>query len=466
MLRKTGIKLQWSIAVALSICVSSASQVYAADFTGIGYLTPGDNNSSAVNLSRDGSAFVGLSWRFFSFDFPDGPQNYATYRRAFIQDAAGKRSLESQPYQAYFGYDSVYDIAPNGGAVFTDRNGSGESFYGQSFGESYQSGPLVWTPNDGFTPIEAGLYPRVFGGSKEIYAGATRQFVSHGSPPSHAYRHTPQTGNQDLGWIRPTLGPANPERTSGSATGISVDGNVVVGTNSASLSSIVIPLPNDGTITANSFFGEEAFRWTPADGMIPLGYLPGTTGSRANGVSGDGKVVFGSVGNNSILTPFGVGPTAFRWTEATGMVAIEALNDSQTVTFNAANFDGSVLVGSSNPVPTAILDPLTGFITRSSVFASAVIWDQLHGLRDLQTVLETEYGMDLTDWQLLSAADISDDGRTIIGTGINPQGNQEGWIVHLNPVAVPEPAAWALCAIGACAVAAISRRGKHHVAQN
>jgi hypothetical protein len=448
------------IAAALCVGVTSASHVCAADFSGIGYLTPDDNNSSAMSLSRDGSTIAGLSWRDFSFEFPDGPQNYRTYQRAFIQTASGTRSLEVPPYQNYFGYDSIYDIAPGGSAVFADHTSYAESFFGQTFGTYSQSGQEVWTPNEGFTPIEEGLYPAAFGGSKEIYAGTTRRFVSFESPPSHAYRHTPEAGNQDLGWIRPTLGPAYPQSTTGKATGISVDGNVVVGTNSDRRSNIiVIGVPNSDP--SDLYFGEEAFRWTPATGMVPLGYLPGTTSSRANGVSGDGKIVFGSAGRSGeILSPVGVGPTAFRWTEATGMVAINSPSESQTVTLNAANFDGSILVGSSNPALTLFIDPSTGFVQRSSGFASAVIWDQSHGLRDLETVLETEYGMDLTEWQLLSANDISDDGRTIIGSGINPEGNVEGWIVHLGPVAVPEPAAWALFAIGACTAPILRRKGQ------
>jgi hypothetical protein len=54
-------------------------------------------------------------------------------------------------------------------------------------------------------------------------------------------------------------------------------------------------------------------------------------------------------------------------------------------------------------------------------------------MRKLQDVL-TELGLDLTDWTLISAQGISDDGRTIVGTGYH-NGGVEAWVAH-----IPEPA--------------------------
>jgi hypothetical protein len=71
-------------------------------------------------------------------------------------------------------------------------------------------------------------------------------------------------------------------------------------------------------------------------------------------------------------------------------------------------------------------------------------------MRDLKGVLESEHGLDLTGWQLMSTVDISDDGLVIAGNGINPLGQSEGWVVRLE--AIPEPATLVLFVVGACGI--------------
>jgi hypothetical protein len=43
-------------------------------------------------------------------------------------------------------------------------------------------------------------------------------------------------------------------------------------------------------------------------------------------------------------------------------------------------------------------------------------------------------GIEIDGWKLTNAQAISSDGRTIVGTGFNPLGQTEGWIV-----VIPEP---------------------------
>jgi probable HAF family extracellular repeat protein len=90
----------------------------------------------------------------------------------------------------------------------------------------------------------------------------------------------------------------------------------------------------DGSVVVgrSSSFGE-AFRWTASDGMVSLG----AQARAANGVSADGSVIVGTTGDN-----------AFRWTQATGIVALRGLSSvgplNQAL---ATSGDGSVLVGRS-----------------------------------------------------------------------------------------------------------------------
>jgi probable HAF family extracellular repeat protein len=155
-------------------------------------------------------------------------------------------------------------------------------------------------------------------------------------------------------------------------------------------------------------FGTEVFRWTAGDGIVALGDLSGgKLDGRATAMSADGSVIVGT-GTRDI------GPEAFRWTEATGIVGLgylpeAGLNPRSEALAVSAN--GEVIVG----VATGILGE-----------DLASVWDW-RGLRNLRTVLITEFGMDLSGWTLTKATGVSNDGRIVVGTGVNPKGFTEGW---------------------------------------
>ena len=116
---------------------------------------------------------------------------------------------------------------------------------------------------------------------------------------------------------------------------VSADGSTVVG-------------------TSRSAFGDEAFRWTRAGGMQPLGGLESPNGlfnSGAYGVSADGNVVVGYSARGGSLAP---NPRAFRWTPSAGMQSLGVLNhpdnDGDPNVASHANdisADGTVIVGGS-----------------------------------------------------------------------------------------------------------------------
>ena len=74
--------------------------------------------------------------------------------------------------------------------------------------------------------------------------------------------------------------------------------------------------------------------------------------------------------------------------------------------------DGSIVVG----------------FAQSATEANAFIWDADHGMRVLRDVLTNDFGLDLTGWRLREATGISADGVTIVGWGVNPDGDFEAWI--------------------------------------
>ncbi|MFH1370654.1 MAG: PEP-CTERM sorting domain-containing protein [Planctomycetota bacterium] len=190
------------------------------------------------------------------------------------------------------------------------------------------------------------------------------------SVPYGGFRWTESAGMQSLGCL--------PGKSCSEAIGVSADGHVIVG-----------DCQGPGNI--------EAFLWTENTGMVGLGNLPEVNNSGAYDVSEDGLVVVGSSGGQ-----------AFIWTEAEGMRGLGVGIGSCAL---AVSGDGAIVVGQ-----------LSGGI---------FIWDANHGMQNLKNVLENAYGLNLTGWQLDIEADISADGRTIVGSGTDPNGNMQAWIAVL-----------------------------------
>jgi probable HAF family extracellular repeat protein len=189
------------------------------------------------------------------------------------------------------------------------------------------------------------------------------------------------------------LGMANATQ----AFAVSADGSVIVGAGFSSVSGS----------------RREAFRWTESDGMVGLGNL-GNFDSVATAVSADGSVIVGYSRNAANAEE------AFRWTESGGMVSLGDLpGQGFRSQANAVSADGSVVVGDSAD------DPI-----RYGTNDHAFIWDEMNGIQNLKKVL-LDKGLDLSGWELFSATGVSADGRTVVGFGVNPAGDPEGWIAYL-----------------------------------
>jgi probable HAF family extracellular repeat protein len=186
-----------------------------------------------------------------------------------------------------------------------------------------------------------------------------------------------------------------PGRNRGRAVAVSADGSVAVG------SSYTV-----------SWDQEQAFRWTKAEGIVGLGFLSGSNYSFPNAVSPDGSVIVGTSSASS-------GYPAFRWSQATGMVNIGHLLGKQTTHPFCVSLNGKIIIGGSFNSPTD---------------GRAFIWDSTHGMRDLQNELQSNYGLNLTGWQLHSAFSITPNGNVIVGSATNPAGNQEAFRVVLDTV--------------------------------
>jgi probable HAF family extracellular repeat protein len=193
-----------------------------------------------------------------------------------------------------------------------------------------------------------------------------------------AFRWTLGGGTQNLGVL--------PEATESYAEGVSLDGQVVIGSS-----------------------GYGAFRWTSAAGMEDLGLLPGANGAGALATNADGSVIVGQCGIANE-------PHVFRWTRSGGMVDLGRLPGATRATVSAVSADGNVVVGSS------------GFSDQFATF-----WTPELGLVNLPAYLRS-HGINLGTWELENATAVSADGHTIVGTGrVNGRMN-ETWWVSLVPI--------------------------------
>jgi hypothetical protein len=90
--------------------------------------------------------------------------------------------------------------------------------------------------------------------------------------------------------------------------------------------------------------------------------------------------------------------------------------------------NGSVIIGFSGPVLTS--PSKRGFV-----------WTEEYGMEELQKALVDRHGLGpaLAGWHLAAPWDISSNGQFITGTGINPDGDIEAWLVRLDQPFVPVP---------------------------
>jgi probable HAF family extracellular repeat protein len=287
-----------------------------------------------------------------------------------------------------------------------------------------------WTRRGGMVGLG---FPEAFAASADGSEVVGYHFVAGGAEP---VRWSLNGGLQGIGNIT--------ECVCGVGRGISADGSAIVGSCAPGFAieetafywtptsgiARLEPFPNavgaeahavsnDGDVVVGVVHHEpsrrSAFRWTSKRGSVDLGALPGDDESMAHAVSANGSVVVG------ISWP---SCRSFRWSQETGMVDLGTLPGGSHSCALGASADGSIIIGQCN----------------GEFGPEAFVWDATHGMRGLRQLLmsEAKLGGRVDEWKLRSATAVSRDGSTIVGNGINPSGNQEGWVARIGNVASPE----------------------------
>lgn len=178
------------------------------------------------------------------------------------------------------------------------------------------------------------------------------------------------------------------------AFAVSADGSIAVGFNN---------VPSDPRI--------EAVRWTNPTTPEGLGDLAGgALHSLALGISADGGTIVG-VGTTA------AGQEAFRWTSSFFMEGLGVPTGFTSSLAQAASGDGAIIVGLAQGGP----DGNRGFL-----------WTQATGPITIEDYfISMGLGPDIAQWTLARVTDVSSDGLTFVGVGVDPLGQQQGWVARV-----------------------------------
>jgi uncharacterized protein with beta-barrel porin domain len=355
---------------SLIALAASASPGRAQSFQGLGFIgTPGVSLSSvAAGISADGSMVVGTT---------ESGVIFQAYRWTAQTGMVGLG-----PTEPFSGGSSASDVSADGSVLSATIIGGSQA--------------ARWTAATGFQRLDSvGTNSQAYSISADgnVIVGFTNGLAS---ASGEAFRWTAATGVVGLGFL--------PGNAGSRAIGTNADGGVIVGDSS-------LFAPGDSR-------GMRAFRWTQPTGMTGLGVLSGDNVSTASVVTANGLTIFGTsfLLNGSFLLVSG---QAFRWTQASGMVGLGALPGDNFSNAFAVSADGAVMVGNSERIVNGSdAHPQHGFL-----------WDQVFGMQDLRQVLATQYGLNVTGWELTVPASVSADGSAIAGFGIDPTGHTQAFLI-------------------------------------
>lgn len=353
------------------VSVAGASQ----PFTGLGDLSGGWTVSRAHAVSADGSVVVGES----GGDGTDGVRAIRWTRGGGLEALALPEP--ETPDHMDLPQSQAIGVSADG------RTAVGRYIIGRT-GDTRA---VRWT-SEGvtrlgeFASIDSNAAYAVSGDGGFI-AGAAEQMSGGG----RAFRWSSGRGYDDLGYLPPDGALYS------TAHGITDDGRLVVGA-----SSFFSPDPEQS-------FATEAVMWTAETGMVGLGDLPGGLHeSEALAAAGDACAIVGY--GTSLL-----GREAALWS-AGSLIGLGdlpgGLFDSRALSVSG---DGSIVVG-------------VGTTERGE---EAFIWTEALGMVSLHEYAAAHLGADLSGWLLQVASDISEDGSTIVGWGINPLGHTEGFVLTI-----------------------------------
>jgi uncharacterized membrane protein len=361
---------------ALALTSLLAPAAAAQSFQGIGDLPGGAAESRAHGVSHDGRTVVGASI--------SAAGNQAAYWRDGTLHA-------------------LTDIA--GGAV--EGYASGANFDGSIIvgtGKDATTNRALRWNGPAYAPVQLPQVTGFTGGAVALGISNDGKTICGWSTDNQLTAYTKVSGYRiDNGVL---TGLPYPVGGSGSDSGTygspSASGNVLVGR-----------VRTGGIVYRGCY-------WVGTTLNVPPDLAGGADYSQIYAASADGNVFVGVA--NSSAAPNYAAAEPCRWENDVPLGLGGVPGGTAVGNALSCNRDGSIVVGD----------------TAAAAGMRAFIWDAGSGMRELASVLSTDYGLNVTGWILTRATAITPDGSVIVGWGTNPLGETEGWIARLKCTTISE----------------------------
>ncbi|MFG0331684.1 MAG: hypothetical protein ACF8PN_17490 [Phycisphaerales bacterium] len=352
-------------------------------FTGLGDLPGGETVSVATAVSADGSVIVGSSSSFASVDNPPPPGSmfsdpflgYEAFRWTREEGMVGLGDLPGDEYFHSFAEDVSAD-----GMTVVGGSWSELSMQGMVPG----SEGFRWRPGEGMRGI--GVIPSIIQQHSPAYGVTANGEALTGMVAYHDGWYQPFVWTEALGFVE--LGNLGGPVRFGRGLAVALGGRVVVGSDN-----LRVKANQNLTVPTTMAIGGEP---------RPIELNSGA----ARDVTRDGRMIVGLVGSGDFAR-------AVAWMDGRridlAVPSIEGFESSRAL---------AVSSGTGHIVGTV----------RIAGESHAAIWSPGGACEVLTNALDRRrLDGSLKGWSLIEATDISDDGTTIVGTGLNPAGDLEAW---------------------------------------
>lgn len=357
-----------------------------------------------VSIASSDPRYADLPARQFAFENLDGPAFAGTGASDSVAVSAdgrtvvGYRSVDSESRATRWRPETGLVLLDGASAEARGVSGTGDVIAGMAQGPDGRIDPVRWV--NGVGPEVLPEPTAAFKIAREVTAVSTNGSVVGGA----GHYLTSPVDFFGLIWtgdpVRATPFPCE-------ITALNEDGSLASGFarpgrelphDIAMRNNVMLPLP----------MSDDRF----CSGDLCLSCISGNRcASRAYGISRDGATVVGYV-----VDQISGRSAAMRWTfDAAGAVTNTVLSTQHSAQATAVSGDGQVVVG------------LQG--TDGALLATRWTDGQSASIADLLI----QAGVHLEGWTLTLPRAASNDGQVIVGTGVNPKGEQEGWMAVMPP---------------------------------